>query len=588
MQDQGVHVDKCMRSCYHYISLEVFGMRKSVMCVLMILLLLTVTQTAMAADKIVPVSDSGATIRLPADAEYEASHKLWGIWEGTQLLSIKISGSKSSDSLGLMNMTYQGLGYSTNWVQIDGVTILQCHRYQSGSNQAVSVFKIGDYMYEITGITKSYSLFLECQRIMNTLDFGTVIVPTPSASSTSSPTPTSTPTPTPTPTPSPTPTATPTATPYIPDMVITVSLDVETAEVGETVTATYNIENVYGDLEAVAEWFVGDWYYEEVVLTETSGTLQCIPPETGELYLTITACDDVHRASASTPVIDVIVEDMVITASFETTRAYVGDKVTAQYDIENVYGDMYATVQWVFIDEYGNEDSAGGVIKSKSGTVSAYTRSTAGWIKLIIEAEDAYHTASTEITIPVYPAKKGEISWSEETNVILTVTAERNYTQVGEKLELAVDVASNVWGSGANGSGALYWNWYMRDMDGSVSDAYWVDGGDMDLTLPGHDTISYLPKRAGYLICEVTWHDTRDTTVTTDWLLVEPLVRFPGDADDNGKVNAYDAICILKYFIDSTTAINLNNADVNADGKADPADALLILQYTAGWNVTLR
>lgn len=556
-------------------------MRKGVMFVLLVLLL-TIAPTAMAADKSVPVSDSGATIRLPADAEYDASHNLWKIMYGTQVLGIQISGSKSSDSLGLLNTTYQGIGYSTEWVQIDGVTILQGHRYQSGSYQAVSVFKIGDCKYEMMGVTKSHSLFLECQQMMNTLDFGAVSIPTPSASSTSSPTPT------PTPTPSPTPTATPTATPCIRDMEITISLDVEAAEVGEQVTATYNIENVYGDLDAVAEWYVGDWCYEEVILTETSGTLLFIPPETGELYLTITAYDDVQGASASTPAIDVFIQDMMINASFETSYAYVGDKVTAQYDIANVYGNMYATARWVFIDEYGNEDSYSGVITSKSGTISTYTRSKPGWIKLIIEAEDNYHMTSTEITIPVYPAKKGEISWSEETNVILTVTAERNYTQVGEKLELAVDVASNVWGSDANGSGALYWNWYMRDMDGSVSDAYWVDGGDTDLTLPGYDTISYLPKRAGYLICEVTWHDTRDTTVTTDWFLVEPSVRFPGDADEDENVDVNDALCIFQYLIDSKTAINLNNADVNADKKVDAMDALLILQYSAGWNVRLQ
>ena len=53
-------------------------------------------------------------------------------------------------------------------------------------------------------------------------------------------------------------------------------------------------------------------------------------------------------------------------------------------------------------------------------------------------------------------------------------------------------------------------------------------------------------------------------------------------------VDVNDALCIFQYLIDSKTAINLNNADVNADKKADTTDALLILQYSAGWNVRLQ
>ena len=76
--------------------------------------------------------------------------------------------------------------------------------------------------------------------------------------------------------------------------------------------------------------------------------------------------------------------------------------------------------------------------------------------------------------------------------------------------------------------------------------------------------------------------------MTTDWFLVEPPVRFPGDADEDENVDVNDALCIFQYLIDSKTAINLNNADVNADKKVDAMDALLILQYSAGWNVRLQ
>lgn len=64
-------------------------------------------------------------------------------------------------------------------------------------------------------------------------------------------------------------------------------------------------------------------------------------------------------------------------------------------------------------------------------------------------------------------------------------------------------------------------------------------------------------------------------------------VRIPGDADDDGKVDLYDALRVLEYGGGENVAINLYNADVNGDGKVDIHDALKIMQYDAGWNVNL-
>lgn len=63
----------------------------------------------------------------------------------------------------------------------------------------------------------------------------------------------------------------------------------------------------------------------------------------------------------------------------------------------------------------------------------------------------------------------------------------------------------------------------------------------------------------------------------------ETTTRLPGDADDSKGITLSDAYAIL-----NGTASNTSNADVNADGKVDAYDALLILQYLAGWNVTLK
>lgn len=61
----------------------------------------------------------------------------------------------------------------------------------------------------------------------------------------------------------------------------------------------------------------------------------------------------------------------------------------------------------------------------------------------------------------------------------------------------------------------------------------------------------------------------------------------PGDANMDGKVSLADAMCILRYRSGKNVSINLHNADVNGDGLVTAADALLLMQYEANWNVTL-
>lgn len=53
-----------------------------------------------------------------------------------------------------------------------------------------------------------------------------------------------------------------------------------------------------------------------------------------------------------------------------------------------------------------------------------------------------------------------------------------------------------------------------------------------------------------------------------------------GDADNNGVVNAADALLVMQY--DAGWNISKPDADVNGDGAVDSKDAVRILQYCAG------
>jgi Carbohydrate binding module (family 6). len=61
-----------------------------------------------------------------------------------------------------------------------------------------------------------------------------------------------------------------------------------------------------------------------------------------------------------------------------------------------------------------------------------------------------------------------------------------------------------------------------------------------------------------------------------------PTLRLPGDADDNGKVNATDATTILRNLFWTGTkrpTINESNADVDDNGKVNATDATTILRH---------
>lgn len=56
----------------------------------------------------------------------------------------------------------------------------------------------------------------------------------------------------------------------------------------------------------------------------------------------------------------------------------------------------------------------------------------------------------------------------------------------------------------------------------------------------------------------------------------------PGDADGNGRVNANDALAILRYSLGIDTVIDLAASDVDGDGIVNANDALMVLRAALG------
>ena len=70
----------------------------------------------------------------------------------------------------------------------------------------------------------------------------------------------------------------------------------------------------------------------------------------------------------------------------------------------------------------------------------------------------------------------------------------------------------------------------------------------------------------------------------------EPPVsdRVPGDVNDSGAADIHDALLVMQYTAGWNVSLNMENGDVDANDSVNLDDALLILQYGAGQNVTLQ
>ena len=64
-------------------------------------------------------------------------------------------------------------------------------------------------------------------------------------------------------------------------------------------------------------------------------------------------------------------------------------------------------------------------------------------------------------------------------------------------------------------------------------------------------------------------------------------VYSPGDANGDGTLDGTDVTLLLQYAAGWDVTLEEQFADANGDGKIDGNDATLMMQYVAGWEVTL-
>ncbi|MDD6050405.1 MAG: dockerin type I repeat-containing protein [Clostridiales bacterium] len=68
----------------------------------------------------------------------------------------------------------------------------------------------------------------------------------------------------------------------------------------------------------------------------------------------------------------------------------------------------------------------------------------------------------------------------------------------------------------------------------------------------------------------------------------DPNARLPGDVNEDGRVDAQDALKVLQYCAGWPVKLNGWQGDVNADGSTNLQDAILLFEHDAGLDVELK
>ena len=195
-------------------------------------------------------------------------------------------------------------------------------------------------------------------------------------------------------------------------------------------------------------------------------------------------------------------------------------------------------------------------------------------IMLIITARKP---GTSKVIVKAYNGTETEVEFDVVSPPTQFKFAKDHFTcYVGADVDLGLDTGNGPYGL------EYYYNFYTQ---------IFRDGEVMPNGCYNNLTGMFSAQKAGEyrIVCsygEVSG-ETRVTVLERDDD-VEPDEGIPGDADDNGDVNMNDALTVLRYCAGEGNAINLLNADVTGDSQISAQDALLILQWEAGWNETLQ
>lgn len=351
--------------------------------------------------------------------------------------------------------------------------------------------------------------------------------------------------------------------------------------VGNSLTATYNI---YGHECQNAGYFIG-WechdangntiFSKAEVVKDRSGKSTFTPRVGQEVEFYVGAsCEHVSGEfpeRAILALIGAIDVDLSLTAK---TVKY-GNSIGVKY---SVTGGL-EPYQKIIVNGYTYDESRDRTYNFMTKTVTEAEGTVSGAPKLGDEVYFVVEVVESDGSSTTWTTGKATLTGTPEvTDPKLTASLSSTKAAVGETITLTYRMSG---GSGTINTAepeASYVSW--KKADGTVVSTTRL------AKISG--TPTFTPTERGFYYCELVLTDGYHQQISWKSDIFSVVAGVPGDADANGTIDAHDALLIMQYDAGWSVTLSKANADVNDDGGVDLSDAMLILRYGAGENVTLK
>lgn len=351
--------------------------------------------------------------------------------------------------------------------------------------------------------------------------------------------------------------------------------------VGNSVTASYN---VYGHECSSTAYYTGWECYDKdgkllasrtERVKERNGKSVYTPRVGQEIEFYIGAiCEHntgEYPATASIALIGGLEAEASLTAS---TVKY-GSKIGVKYSAE---GGL-TPYQKVIVTGYTYDKSKDKTYTFHSQTLTEAAGTVYGSPKLGDEVYFVVQIVEEDGNVTSWQTGRAKLTGAPEvTEPMVTGTLSTDMAVTGEKITLEYRMSGGSGTLNKDAPEASYVAWKRLDGKTVATSRITAVSG----------TQSFTPDAPGTYYCELVLLDGYHQEVTWKSPMFSVSAGLSGDADANGAVNAGDALLILQYDAGWAVSLNKENADVNSSGGVDMSDALLIFRYLAGEDVTLK
>lgn len=356
---------------------------------------------------------------------------------------------------------------------------------------------------------------------------------------------------------------------------------VSALQVGNTLTATYNI---YGHECDVAAYFIG-WECHDAdgntitskaqAVGDRSGKVTYMPRVGQEVEFYVGASCEHIAGEFPARVTLALVGGLAGEVSLTSSTVKYGSAIGVNYAFTGGL-DPY---QQVNVKGYSYDKSKDKTYCFLTKTVTEAEGTVTGYPKL---GDEVY------FVVELVESDGYTTTWKTDTATLTgapavtepKVTASLSATKVvvGEKVTLTYKMTGGSGTINTAEPSSSYISW--KRLDGTVMATERLS------KVTGSPT--FTPENTGTYYCEVVLTDGYYQQVSWKSDTFTVTTGLPGDADANGSVNSYDVLLIMQYCAGWPVSLGKANADVDGSGSVDLLDAMLILRYFAGEDVTLQ